>query len=141
MFSGTDVRVRKVLVSNEMIRFLQNFAAQCSVCGSSFKFCAFRLPQGGGAVRISYFGRPERRDFSHRNGTASGCAHARFCGMPAAFHPRFLPFGPLRCLPDGRKLRILSAGSAIGPVGNSSCMPFFRIFALTPKSNLTRCNE
>jgi hypothetical protein len=92
MFSGTDVRVRKVLVSNEMIRFLQNFAAQCSVCGSSFKFCAFRLPQGGG-VRIPYF-RRERRDFSHRNGTASGCAHARFCGMPAAFHPPIFAVWP-----------------------------------------------
>ena len=30
---------------------------------------------------------------------------------------------------------------SIGPVGNSSCMRFFRIFALTPKSNLTCCNE
>ena len=116
MFSGTDVRVRKVLVSNEMIRFLQNFAARCSVCGSSFKFCAFRLPQGGGGGRIPCFGRPERRDFSHRNGTASGCAHARFCGMPAAFHPRFLPFGPLRCLPDGRKLRITVTGKNTGAI-------------------------
>lgn len=141
MFSGTDVRVRKVLVSNEMIRFLQNFAARCSVCGSSFKFCAFPVPQGGGGgvfpvsgvrsvviFRTGMVRLPAARMPVLRN--AGGVSPPIFAVWPSAMSAGW-----------PGKLRILSAGSAIGPVGNSSCMRFFRIFALTPKSNLTRCNE
>ena len=67
--------------------------------------------------------------------------YGRSSGSVAAFHPRILPFGLSRYSPVAHKVPVLSIRVVIGAVGNNHDTCFFRIFALTLKSNLTRCDE